>query len=59
MVEVIDWKDNDDGSADVTFNINKEEEVVFTKIGMLHCIKEGIKATEGDLNEHKSDEGRR
>lgn len=43
MVEVVDWKDNDDGSAKVTFEITKEEENFFCELGILLCITEGMK----------------
>lgn len=53
MIEIIKWKDNDDGSADVTFQISEEEETLFAKLGIITTIKEGIKKLkEGEkLNE--------
>jgi hypothetical protein len=51
MVEVIDWKDNDDGSADVTFSMTEEEKELFCKLGILHCIQEGINSAGGTLDE--------
>lgn len=51
MVEIIDQKDNEDGSMDVTFKMTEEEQDFFTKIGIIYCIEEGIKATEGASDE--------
>lgn len=56
MIKIIKWKDNDDGSADVTFEMSEEEKETFAEIGIRQCIKEGIKATEGEIkDEHGSD----
>lgn len=53
MVEIIKWKDNEDGSADATFSMSEEEKEIFVEIGILHCIKEGIKATEGEKEDEQ------
>ena len=51
MIKVVEWKENEDGSADVTFEMSEEEKEQFAAIGILQCIKEGIKLTEGDTTD--------
>jgi hypothetical protein len=48
MIEIVEWKENEDGSADVIFEMSEEEKEKFASIGILQCIKEGIKLSEGD-----------
>jgi len=51
MVDVIDWKDNEDGSVDLTIQMTEEEQDMFVKIGILTAIKEGVKKLEENKDE--------
>jgi len=48
MIRIVNWEENEDGSANVVFEMSEEEKEQFAAIGILQCIKEGIKLTEGE-----------
>lgn len=41
-MDVIEWRDTEDGGADVTLEMTYEELVVFAKIGIQVSIKESL-----------------
>lgn len=41
-MEIVEWKDHEDGGATVTFDLTYDEIVIFAKIGIETAIKESV-----------------
>ena len=42
MIEVVNIEENNDGSADITFNMSMEELKVFARIGLLKVLQDEV-----------------